>query len=80
LNKSLYKKKNAQNVNLNSLNPKVGKSSLFFPGDPNIFEPKDISASWAAIRKANKNKPNFLSKFDSIIYGSDGSLKSGAIG
>jgi TP901 family phage tail tape measure protein len=80
LNKSLYKKKNAQNVNLNSLNPKVGKSSLFFPGDPNIFESKDISASWAAIRKANKNKPNFLSKFDSIIYGSDGSLKSGAIG
>lgn len=80
LNKSLYKKKNARNVNLNSLNPKVGKSSLFFLGDPNVFEPKDISTSWAAIRKANKDKPNFLSKFDSIIYGSDGSLKSAAIG
>ena len=80
LNKSLYKKKNAQNVDLNSLNPKIKKSSLFFQGDPNIFEPKEISASWAAIRKANKDKPNFLSKIDSIIYRSDGRLKSGAIG
>jgi TP901 family phage tail tape measure protein len=80
LNQSLYKKKSAQNIDLNSLNSKVGRASLFFQGNPKIFEKSDVSASWASIRKANRDKPNFLSKFDPIIYRSDGALKSGAIG
>lgn len=80
LQKLTYKKKTAQNIDLNSLNPKIQEAALFFKGNPSVFESIPIEASWAAIRKTNRDKPNFLSKFDPIIYRPDGALKAGAIG
>ena len=80
LKTSIFKKKNSTNVNLNSFNPSINEATLFHEGDPNSFYPKTIESSWASIRKANRDKPNFLSKFDPLIYGSSGELRSATKG
>jgi TP901 family phage tail tape measure protein len=75
-----FKKRNSINVNLNSLAQKVGDAALFYQGNPADYRKETISSTFSAIRKSNRDKPNFLKAFDSIIYNSDGKLKPFARG